>query len=142
MDLHRRRCATSPFCPRCLSIKESIEHLPFFCNHAKASWFKSSLDFSPNSNYFRFVVDWLSSLSSLCISADKKELKLASFLCWFFWKSRNDFIFNFLSPNPVHAIQRSQNAVDELQSLVIPKLHSQSSSTFLESKMNKWLPPC
>ncbi|XP_057989078.1 uncharacterized protein LOC131172141 [Hevea brasiliensis] len=59
-------------------------------------------------------------------STDKKELKLASLLCWHIWKSRNNVVLNSSRLDPSDTIRKAQNALDELLNLAIPQRHSEN----------------
>ncbi|XP_043806852.1 uncharacterized protein LOC122721891 [Manihot esculenta] len=119
-NLFKRHIAPSPFCQICSKEEETSEHLLFFCPHASATWFSSSLGFKLNKARFGSLSDWWQSLFSIHSSHDNYFTILCSVLCWQLWKSRNQAIFNQTSPNPVVTNRKAHNVIGEVQQLVLP----------------------
>lgn len=113
------------FCLICKLSEESVEHLLFFCNHARDTWFGSHLGFNHNLVSSGSILDWWNKILALNNTCNKKVSMFTSFLCWYMWKTRNEAIFNSTTPNPELSIKKAQNALEEMQSMVVQQPHSQ-----------------
>lgn len=100
-NLFKRRCSSSSLCPICHNDVISVEHVLFFCEWAKVTWFCSP--FSMKLNHVGFASfdvwckEWLIDRSDF----EDETRSLMTILCWEIWKCRCLAIFQNKKVNPL-----------------------------------------
>ncbi|XP_043710514.1 uncharacterized protein LOC122659471 [Telopea speciosissima] len=108
-----RQVPIDPSCRRCGANRETADHLLLECPFAKAVWLDSSLSYKPPTNQVPKFSDWLNSWDSLYRQNKKvarESLSHASFLCWYLWRARNDYVFNTKNWTPQEIITVAERA--------------------------------
>ncbi|KAI8551674.1 hypothetical protein RHMOL_Rhmol06G0204500 [Rhododendron molle] len=140
-NLMRRRCGSSKVCPICESFEESIEHILFDCQWVRAVWFGCNLNLNVGHGHPRSVQKWTSQIVD-----DLKGEQLMGYLekivmiAWHIWKSRNDFVFNYIPVDPERTLRKAFAAIHEFSDLRIPSLVHTDNLT-VEDVSSQWKAP-
>ncbi|KAI7986321.1 putative ribonuclease H protein [Camellia lanceoleosa] len=130
-NLYRRRCATSPSCPICGAITETIEHLLFHCNRTRAVWFGSDLGFLSSIGVTSSARAWTVSLFENCTNDKERKDRVdkATVVGWFILKARNDWVFNHSPIEPAQVVRQAASLWREVYFHSVQEEVSPSTST-------------
>lgn len=128
--LSKRIHEISQSCKICGAMVEDAMHVLFFCPHAKATWFHSSLGFLVSDMTELSLSEML---EQLWHPLDQDQLALSMSLAWHIWKARCSFLFDNKTISS-HGTVRS--AVALLQATRLTKGSSQQNQP-LSSKSGK-----
>lgn len=98
-NLCRKNINISPYCPRCHSKHETLEHMLFQCKLSREVWCGSPFGFvvSGSWNSIHFSEWWFSFPHTSQSSEDAADMgALFASICWFLWKARNKLHFDGL----------------------------------------------
>lgn len=108
-------------CPICGDPSQSMTHLLPECNHAKATWMGSPLNYRPNTGNVTFV-EWWSQMSAMVPGNQRHSFfQFVSFHCWHLWKARNQLVFDGVDPNPATTLSIAMANMAELHYLSNPQ---------------------
>lgn len=111
---HRRSIVPSALRQICRQEEESIEHLLFFCDHARATWFASVLNYVPERQCFRsFNGRWVGILKLVKESGYDKLPSDAAHICWQTWKARNSMLKQNEPIQPIQSANRARRIASE-----------------------------
>ena len=115
-SLFKRKCAPYPNCPICEQGPETVEHLLLLCPWTRPVWFGSHLNLSPSSSPITTFDSWLhNTMNHLNQHPNSWEEATSTllYLCWYIWKSRNEWTFEHVQVNPVITIAKAAQASTE-----------------------------
>lgn len=87
-------------CPICGLCSESIRHIIFECQHARAAWFASPIGYRPD-DAPPDLAKWILLIGSQLTTDD---LTFSLSLMWEIWKARNECVFRGARPSPIRTI--------------------------------------
>lgn len=96
-NMNRKGINISPYCPRCKTSDETLEHLLFQCKFSRAAWLGSpfSSGVSPSWNSSQLMDWWHSFPHNAQDSGAVVDMGvLFASVCWFIWKARNQVHFD------------------------------------------------
>lgn len=130
-NLFKRRCAQSSICPICDDEPESVEHMLFRCNWAKAVWFSFNIralgDLGGNASVLKWTAEMVDKMSKN--EAMDFRGKVAP-IGWHIWKARYNYIFRKSRIDPMATIAAINHAWFEGSSILeIPNVHMDIPST-------------
>ncbi|EEF35596.1 conserved hypothetical protein [Ricinus communis] len=121
--------------------QETVEHLLFFCGHAFASWFASSLAYKPSRIGFSNILSGWRNVSSLFSGRARTDsMSWVAYLCWNIWLSKNDAIFLNKPPDPIKLVFHAEVRWRELAEL-LPRANVSQRSSVSNPLDTCWLPP-
>lgn len=122
-NLKYRRIATTDTCPICQQEPETIEHALLLCSWTRPVWFGLQLGFTLHASHITSLKQWFEErIEDIEKLPDVREIAFMSMCCvvWGIWKTRNAFLFERVSPNPIGTLIQIRGMVDDYASL-IPK---------------------
>ncbi|XP_058208113.1 uncharacterized protein LOC131321121 [Rhododendron vialii] len=96
-NLFKKKIDVSPYCLRCNSAFETIEHLFFQCKSSKEVWENSLFAnaVSPFWDSLSFIEWWIGMVQLVRNSSGVEDLHvILAILCWMLWKGRNTAYFD------------------------------------------------
>nr|XP_027083638.1 uncharacterized protein LOC113705936 [Coffea arabica] len=94
-------------CKCCEENPETIEHMLFFCNNAKAIWKAAPLSWDGLEIYrSKFWLWWEELKDAMKKEKGKERIELMVILLWQIWKSRNEMQFNDRRRDPMIAVNK------------------------------------
>ncbi|KAI8001217.1 putative ribonuclease H protein [Camellia lanceoleosa] len=120
-NLFRKRCAPSNVYPICQCKIESVEYLLFDCGWVRAVWFGSDLNFKVDCGATQSIEKWLCELVANSKNEEDRAFCLGkvSWIGWFIWKDRNNYIFNHYPVEPSSTLHRARVAMAEYEYVTI-----------------------
>ncbi|XP_057996522.1 uncharacterized protein LOC131175862 [Hevea brasiliensis] len=91
-NLAHRGIPINSTCPICNEETKSIEHIMFWCSHARATWFSSCCNYKPDAIGFNSFTQWWIAITQ-AFSIDDDSLCLIAIVCWIIRKQRNMAVF-------------------------------------------------
>ncbi|CAD5323156.1 unnamed protein product [Arabidopsis thaliana] len=141
-NLYHRHLARDGACARCPNHVESVNHLLFTCSFARLVWAISPIPAPPGGEWTNFIYQ---NMYSLLISNQLYPYlggisKVAPWLLWRLWKSRNDLIFK---GKEVHAQEVVKRAIEDMEewSMRQEKLSKPPPAPISGNRRAKWSPP-
>ena len=141
-NLYHRHLARDGACARCPNHVESVNHLLFTCSFARLVWAISPIPAPPGGEWTNFIYQ---NMYSLLISNQLYPYlggisKVAPWLLWRLWKSRNDLIFK---GKEVHAQEVVKRAIEDMEewSTRQEKLSKPPPAPISGNRRAKWSPP-
>lgn len=109
-NLNRKNIDISPYCPRCSSKHETLEHMLFQCKFSRDVWCQSPFAHTVSSSWdSAHFLDWwfgLAIISQSNVGGTDMGALLAS-ICWFLWKARNKTHFENQKWNSSRILEES-----------------------------------
>lgn len=139
-NLCRRKCSQSPTCPICEQEQETMEHVLFRCSWTEAVWFGCVLSYWIKEQPIVSVDKWVEDLlcGDLAKVTNQEQVGFIFQVCWAIWKTRNDYVFNGVLPNPERTVDRAKLANSDYLMAVY------NGPRKIPEKVNrekKWIPP-
>lgn len=116
LNLCKRKVNVNPMCPLCEDQVESEEHLFFLCPWVQMVWFCSNFNYRVNPQSFTTFDQWFESLIQMKFPfslAKRKFLTNISFLLWYIWKARCQFIFEGCKPELIRILKLANSAAGD-----------------------------
>jgi zinc-binding in reverse transcriptase len=101
--IHNRIQGILPLCPICGVEDESVRHMLFDCDFARAAWFICPLQIRTPDLPMDFKQAVLELMSGMCAT----DQKTAGYISWEIWKARNKFHFEHTLPDPNQIVNRA-----------------------------------
>ncbi|KAI8571068.1 hypothetical protein RHMOL_Rhmol01G0088600 [Rhododendron molle] len=141
-NLNRKGIDVSPYCPRCKTSYETLEHLLFQCKLSRAVWLDSPFNSVVSSmwNSFQFI-DWWNLFPHNSYASDTL-VDMGAFcvsICWFIWKARNQVYFDGLCWDSSMILEKAFALCIEFKAAMVD-VHS-LQSPIVSGSVPMWRPP-
>ncbi|XP_015941361.1 uncharacterized protein LOC107466866 [Arachis duranensis] len=146
-NLYKRRCAVKPSCSICQDENETVEHALLLCPWTRAVWFGSSIQITPTAynvtSFGRWIWDTVQKIRRETGKDQERVLCNLGCVCWYIWKTRNQYIFQQATINPKQAIINAKQLAEEYHNTTSGSStqHNSSKGRIGDRKRITWRPP-
>ncbi|RYQ92149.1 hypothetical protein Ahy_B09g098304 [Arachis hypogaea] len=146
-NLYKRRCAVKPSCSICQDENETVEHALLLCPWTRAVWFGSSIQITPTAynvaSFGRWIWDTVQKIRRETGKDQERILCKLGCVCWYIWKTRNQYIFQQATINPKQAIINAEQLAAEYHNTTSGSStqHNSSKGRIGDKKRVTWRPP-
>lgn len=129
-------------CHCCGDQTETIEHMLFYCQHARLIWKAAPIQWDGLEQYQQNFWHWWASLTEAQERTDgKSHIALTANILWQIWKSRNQMHFNQEGRNPVMAMNKAMQEWLEYKEINEGTGINADTGGKAEKEHKKWIPP-
>ncbi|XP_057747939.1 uncharacterized protein LOC130967135 [Arachis stenosperma] len=146
-NLYKRRCAVKPSCSICQDENETVEHALLLCPWTRAVWFGSSIQITPTAynvaSFGRWIWDTVQKIRRETGKDQEIILCKLGCVCWYIWKTRNQYMFQQATINPKQAIINAEQLAAEYHNTTSGSStqHNSSKGRIGDRKRITWRPP-
>ncbi|CAA0838035.1 Ribonuclease H-like superfamily protein [Striga hermonthica] len=124
-------------CDHCGAAEEDLEHLFFKCPRAQICWKISGLQWNKITDHpnFSFAEWWSNICNDSSLPAMTDRISLSTYLMWWLWKTRNNWLFNKEKCSEVEVVRRATHDWNEFTDVGL-----QVPTTIIDKMSNNMTP--